>query len=71
MEFFAEIYGVAVATALLGKTKDEEIAAYLKEKNPNIIKAVKEIQPVVLDFSLSDEVAMTKIRQIFEENKLL
>ena len=32
MELFAEIYGVAVATALLGKTKDEEIAAYLKEK---------------------------------------
>ena len=71
MELFAEIYGVAVATALLGKTKDEEIAAYLKEKNPNIIKAVKQIQPVVLDFSLSDEVAMMKIRQIFEENKLL
>jgi len=39
MELFAEIYGVAVATALLEKTKDEEIAAYLKEKNPNIIKA--------------------------------
>ena len=39
MKLFAEIYGVAVATVLLGKTKDEEIAAYLKEKNPNIIKA--------------------------------
>ena len=32
IEHFAEKYGVAVETALLGKTKDEEIAAYLKEK---------------------------------------
>jgi hypothetical protein len=48
-----------------------DIFACKNKKNPNIIKAVKEIQPVVLDFSLSDEVAMIKIRQIFEENKLL
>ncbi len=71
MKLFTEIYIVAVATALLGKTKNEEIAEYLNNKSPDIIKAVKEIQPIVLDFSLSDEESMEKINQVFIKNNLL
>ena len=71
MGLFTEIYSVAVATALLGKTKDEEIAEYLNDKSPKIIKTVREIQPIILDFSLSDEASMEKISQVFRKNNLL
>ena len=71
MKICLEVYSVAVATALLGKNKNEEIAEYFNNKSPDIINAVKEIQPIVLDFSLSDEESMEKINQVFKKNNLL
>ena len=58
------IYGVAVTTALLGKTEEKEIVRYFDEYEDKDIQAVRELQPILLDFSLTNEQIMVKIKEV-------
>ena len=60
------IYGVAVTTALLGKTEEKEIVRYFDEyeDKDKDIQAIRELQPILLDFSLTNEQIMVKIKEV-------
>jgi len=64
------LYGVSVATALLGKTDEKEISEYLESCEADDILIIKELQNIVLDFELSKEAASKKIIDVFKKYNL-
>ncbi len=61
------LYGVAVATALLGKTDEKEIGRYLGEYEYDDIVVIRELQPILLDFSLTNEQLAVRISEVFKK----
>ncbi len=66
MNTFEDLYAVAVATALLGKTENSDIGQYLNQYDEKDIQFIKEIQPVILSFNLSDKEIEGRIYEIFK-----
>ncbi|MBO4941035.1 MAG: hypothetical protein J6D15_02380 [Clostridia bacterium] len=64
MKRFIELYGVAVATGMMGKTTDDEISKYLGREDEREIALIKELQPVLMDFGVSETETMKKINEI-------
>lgn len=61
------LYGVAVATALLGKMKKKEMGEYLEKYDETDIQIIKELQPILMDFGLSNQEIEVKIEGVWEK----